>query len=113
MPFPERLREERDRLGLKQEDLADRLNIGRGALSHYERGEREPDLTTLVRMARLFGTTVDYLLCRVDDRHAFLEVPEDVRKLLKRLEKEDLSAEELDTAVDLIQMAKKRAGREG
>ena len=30
----------------------------------YEQGRREPDLTTLVRLADLFGVSVDHLIGR-------------------------------------------------
>lgn len=38
-----RLREERDRLQLTQDELADRLGVSSGAQSNYERGNRSPD----------------------------------------------------------------------
>ena len=34
----------------------------------YEAGEREPDASTLVRMADFYDVTTDYLLGRSDER---------------------------------------------
>lgn len=48
MRFGTRLRQERDRLGLTQDELADRLGVSSGAQSNYERGNRSPDAEYLV-----------------------------------------------------------------
>lgn len=42
-----RLREERERLQLRQDELADRLCVSRTSQSNYERGERSPDAAYL------------------------------------------------------------------
>lgn len=52
----------RKALGLRQQDVADKLGISRGAYSHYEKGIREPNLDLLIKMADVFRTTVDDLL---------------------------------------------------
>ena len=41
--------------------LAERLGISRSAISMYERGEREPDTTTMEAIAALFGVDMNYL----------------------------------------------------
>lgn len=46
--FGTRLREERDRLGLNQDELAARLGISKTSQSNYERGNRSPDADYLV-----------------------------------------------------------------
>lgn len=103
MPFHARLREERERLGLKQEDLAEVLGIGRSALSHYERGEREPDHGTLLNMARRFGVTTDYLLCRTDDRLVFVEVPEDWREFIQEHQQKGMTPAQIAKAIRTIE----------
>lgn len=62
--FSQRLIALRHMEKLTQKELAARLNIGRGALSLYEIGQREPDLDTLMRMADYFRVSTDYLLGR-------------------------------------------------
>ncbi len=57
-----RLRMLRRENGLSQQDLAHKLGISASAIGMYEQGRREPDYDTLVRMARLFGVSTDYLL---------------------------------------------------
>lgn len=59
-----RLREERDRLGLKQDELAERLRVSRTSQSNYERGERAPDAEYLAACGRL-GMDVAYVVTGV------------------------------------------------
>lgn len=58
----ERIAEQRKKLGLSQEELAEKLNISQKSISKYELGDRKPQYKVLVRMAEYFGVTVDYLL---------------------------------------------------
>lgn len=57
-----RIREQRKKLGLKQEDIAHALQVSPQAVSKWERGENAPDITTLGPLARLLGYSVDQLL---------------------------------------------------
>ncbi|WP_298025074.1 helix-turn-helix domain-containing protein [uncultured Dysosmobacter sp.] len=59
------LREDRD---LKQKALADYLLCDQSLYSKYERGERPLPLELADRLADYFGTSVDYLLGRTDEK---------------------------------------------
>lgn len=48
--------------GLSQEDLANKLNISRQAISKWERAEASPDTDNLIELARLYGITLDELI---------------------------------------------------
>jgi transcriptional regulator with XRE-family HTH domain len=48
--------------------MADLLNIKRPTYTRYETGTNEPDADTIVRLADIFGVSVDYLLCRTDEK---------------------------------------------
>ncbi len=52
----------RQKYGLKQIDLCKRLGISQGALSGWENGKYEPDISSLKMLAELFETTVDDIL---------------------------------------------------
>ena len=56
-----RLRRER---GMTQAELAQRLGVSKSSISMYERGNREPELDLLERMADLFGVSVNTMLGR-------------------------------------------------
>lgn len=58
----EKIAEQRKKLGLSQEELAEKLNISQKSISKYEMGNRKPQYKVLVRMAEYFGVTTDYLL---------------------------------------------------
>lgn len=60
--FSERLKSLRNRKGLTQGELAEKLCISRSALSLYELGKREPDFDTLCLIAKYFRVSVDYIL---------------------------------------------------
>lgn len=62
MIFNERLKKSRLKGGLTQEELAKQINISPSAISLYESGEREPNLQTLVTIAKELNVTTDYLL---------------------------------------------------
>lgn len=53
---------------LRQEDVADELNISRQALSKYERGEREPDYHMLIKLADYYEVSIDYLFGRTKSK---------------------------------------------
>lgn len=57
-----RIRWQRERHGLKQQDVANALQVSPQAVSKWERGENAPDIAVLGRLARLLGVSVDWLL---------------------------------------------------
>ena len=59
-----RIRELRELQGWKQEDLGQRLNVGKGAISRYETEKRQLDPSTINALCDLFGCTADYLIGR-------------------------------------------------
>lgn len=48
--------------GMLQEDLAEKLNISRQAISRWESGTAMPDASNILQLSKLFGVTTDYLL---------------------------------------------------
>lgn len=58
----ENIRSCRKGLGLTQEQLAERLGITLGAVSKWERGSSEPDLSYIMELAELFHVSVDALI---------------------------------------------------
>lgn len=52
----------RKELGLKQDQLAEQIGVTAQAVSKWENDQSCPDITTLPRLARIFGITTDELL---------------------------------------------------
>ena len=62
-----RLSELRKQRELKQQEVAQRSGINVITLSGYEIGKNEPNMEALVRLADVYGVTLDYLMCRTDE----------------------------------------------
>lgn len=45
-----------------QEDLAEKLNVSRQAISRWEGATAQPDAANILQLSKLFGVTTDYLL---------------------------------------------------
>ena len=60
--FGRRIREERKKLGMTQEKLAEDVNLSTAYIGQIERGERSPTPENVVAIANRLGVTVDYLL---------------------------------------------------
>lgn len=52
----------RRRMGMTQLELAEKIDYSDKSVSKWERGEAAPDLHTLVRLAEIFGVTVNDLV---------------------------------------------------
>ena len=48
--------------GMSQEDLAEKLDVSRQAISRWESGTAMPDANNILQLSKLFGVTTDYLL---------------------------------------------------
>jgi transcriptional regulator with XRE-family HTH domain len=60
--FGQRVKELRERLDWSQEKLSERANLDTTYISGIERGQRNPGLNTLQRLARALGVTLPALL---------------------------------------------------
>ena len=63
----ERLAKYRKKANMSQEELADKLNVSRQAVSKWERGESSPDTDNLIALASLYNITLDDLLNKDPD----------------------------------------------
>jgi transcriptional regulator with XRE-family HTH domain len=57
-----RIRSERLKLNLTQEQLAESVDVSNSYIGQIERGERSLTLDTLIKLTIRLGVTVDYLL---------------------------------------------------
>ena len=48
--------------GWSQEDLAEKLNVSRQAISRWESGTAQPDASNVLNLSKIFSVTADYLL---------------------------------------------------
>lgn len=62
MTFADKVLSLRKKAGLSQEELAEKLDVSRQAISRWEMGLAMPDASNLLQLSKLFGVTTDYLI---------------------------------------------------
>jgi len=93
-----------------QDELSSMLGISRAALSHYEKGRREPDYETLIKIADLFKVSLDYIMGRTDDPTVNLD--REVREFTDSLELSDEQLmEKFDIKIDGMKLTSEEAKR--
>ncbi len=116
MKFGDRLKLQREKQNLTREELAASLKIKYSTLANYENNVRQPDFTTLKRIASILMVSTDYLLGtqEVTENHyvdpqvalyaqEILQNPE--LKILFDASKK-ISKKDMDFVVDLVQRMK-------
>jgi len=63
----------RKNAGMSQEELAEKLDVSRQAISRWESGTAQPDASNVLNLSKLFGVTADYLLN--DEYESDFDVP--------------------------------------
>ncbi len=61
---------ERKRIDVTQAELAARLGVSQRTVSRWEQGRHAPNADEILKMARIFNCTSDYLLGLTDERRA-------------------------------------------
>lgn len=62
--FPGRLRRLRERRRMNRKAMSECCGLSKNIIGMYERGEKEPSLKTLIKIADFFEVSTDYLLGR-------------------------------------------------
>lgn len=73
--FAGRLKMLRREAGLTQEELGNRLDVGRSAVANWERGTRNPSPMVMRSLAVMFGVSSDYLYGRTPERRHIASPP--------------------------------------
>ena len=66
--FVKRLIELRTAMGLSQRQLAKMLNITGVTIHYWEKNQRNPDAEKIIRLAKFFNVSADYLLGLSDEK---------------------------------------------
>jgi len=108
-----RLKEAREYVGLKQDDVAKKLGIPRSALSNIEAGSRKVDAIELAQLAKLYQRPVAWFTG--EDPSGTPEMPEDVAHVARAaatLSEQD--RQELVRFADFLKSrARTKAGSDG
>lgn len=65
--FNDRMKRLRKNKGLSQQNLADLLKVSQVAVAHWESGNREPNIDTIIKLSKYFNVSVDWLLGASND----------------------------------------------
>lgn len=66
-----RLRDLREDSDMSQKELARRLGMSQTGYSKYETGENNVPAEMLIKLAELYGTSVDYILGLTEERRPY------------------------------------------
>ena len=114
--FGDRLKALRTEKNLKQSEFGEAIGermgtkrISPSAVGSYERNEREPSYALLIEFADFFNVSLDYLLCRSDERmtvHDYLksdsvELEKALHDLNLTFEGQEISDEEKQRIYDV------------
>lgn len=91
----DKIRELRKQRGWTQAQIADKIGVTKSVISFYERQDRAPSPEVLIKFARLFDVSADYLLGieKVDRNH---------------LDVSGLSHKEIHALQDIVDALRKR-----
>lgn len=64
-----RIKELRLENNLTQEDISKKLKISRGSYSLYESSKRKIPLKILLKLAKEYNTSIDYIVGNTDKKH--------------------------------------------
>ncbi len=103
-----RLKELRTKAGLLQKDVASLFSIAISTYSYWEKGTYDIDLESLNRLAKYYGVTIDYILCR--DEAPSLTVPEEYKDLPVAFYEgaKDLKQEDIDDVIEYMEFLKSK-----
>lgn len=98
--FGENLRKLRKGRGLTQSELGGQIGLSKAVISKYETGLGYPSFDVLIRIARFFGVSTDFLLGVAGDKSMDITgLTESQADTLQRLVAELRTANKITTAV--------------
>lgn len=83
--FGTRLKQLREENQLTQRNIATILNVSDRTVSYYENNQRTPDPNTLIKLAKFFNVSIDYLLGQTDYRQGYQNQVNDMEKIINNI----------------------------
>ena len=97
-----KIRERRKSLGIKQEYLAEKLNVNPSHVSNIECGRVHPSLTILIKIANLLLCNVDYFIYE-EYTYSKEQTSSIDHEIMEKLQyKDDLTKEKLSKIMDIL-----------
>lgn len=86
--LPQRLKELRNQHHYSQEELAEKLNVTRQAISRWENGKAVPDIDNLLILSELYGIDIDTFFdkdCHSNTEEKILDYQKEVSSVMEIL----------------------------
>lgn len=80
MKLGEKILFNRKKMGMSQEDLAEKLGVSRQSVSKWEVGAAAPDVDKLVKLSEIFGITLDELVIDSVQTNSDVGAPEEPKR---------------------------------
>lgn len=91
------LKKLRNKKGISQQQLADVIGTSQQSINKYENHSIEPDIDTLILMAKFFNTSVDYLIGNTQ-----------INRIIENVKPNDLNQDETELVENYRKLNKKR-----
>lgn len=86
----QRIKELRKNCKLSQQELGDKLGVGKTTISNWENEYSTPDADSLVRLSNILDTTTDYILGKAEIRHGVVldgdRLPKELQGIVEEIE---------------------------
>ena len=103
MVIADRIRKLRAEHHWSQAKLGEKLNVHQKQISAYERGVNLPSTEVLIKLAKVFNVTLDYLAFEAKGQSATINIQD--RELLRRFEEIDgLNDKEKSLAKEILDL---------
>lgn len=97
----------REKNGMTQTELADKMGLDKSSMSKIENGSRKVSSDELKKLSRIFSVSADYLLNGVDSKKSAEAPLSKNQKLVAYSIDPDISDEEREAIIQMVQAAKK------
>ncbi|MDY3988620.1 MAG: helix-turn-helix transcriptional regulator [Massilioclostridium sp.] len=125
MIISQRLKDLRSDADLNQQDVADAVNVTQSSISNYELGVNLPDLDVVIKLAKFFNVSSDYLLGITDVKTSWSDMKDHIilpsgkvpiTKFLRDVKSLDTNDREslirvLNLALNQVKYAKKKTNK--
>ena len=103
--FGERFQRLRKERGLTQDAISEMVNVSSQAVSKWENDINMPDISILLRLSEILGTTTDYLLEKEENTVTMVTRPEekkDFSKMMLKVKVSTLKGDKVNVQLPLI-----------
>lgn len=101
-----RIREERLKSGMSQDELAEKLGMKRANISNYEAGRVIPPGNILLELSKIFNVTTDYLLGLSIDAEENISIDDNLMQIQRAKRKLNMeNRNRMDKMLEIVKLS--------